>query len=365
MKVPFIDFELQNRNFLPKAKEVLEQVLTDENLIDGTPVEVFTAEISRLHDVEYGIGCANGTDALELALEACGVKASDEVIIPALSWISNLSSIERLGAIPIPVDVLKDYYTIDPEEIIKNITPQTKAVVAVHLHGLPADMIKIKRLCLEYNLSLIEDAAQSHLASIGNKKVGSFGKLATLSFYPTKNLGAYGDAGAILTDDADLAELLHTKSRVNFSGYDPEARARNSRLDTLQAALLHAKLPKLEEWTAKRRRIARLYNNAFADFNIVTPKVPNTFKHVFHHYVILVDKRDELRNYLEEHDIHTEVHYGKTLSEVRGGTTAPETCPVAQAVSRRCLSLPNYPEMTDTQIEFVIQKVRDFLLLND
>ena len=360
MKVPFVDLAAQYKSIKPKIDKAINEVLNENIFIGGKPVDQLEQNLAYMADTSFCVSCANGTDALEIALESLGVSMGDEVLVPALTWMSTASAVHRVGGKPIFVDIDPDFYTIDPSDAERKITARTKAIIPVHFYGLPANMPAIVKLADEHKLFIIEDCAQAHGASISRQPIGSFGHLATFSFYPGKNLGAYGDAGAIVTNDEDLAVKCRIIARLGQQGkHNHVSIGRNSRLDTIHAAILNTKIPFLDEWTAKRRRAARLYNNHFADSAIKTPRVPANFKHVFHAYVIQVDKRDELRKYLDDNGVTTQVHYPKALSDLNVFPDA-DNCPVASQASTRIISLPLFPEITDAQINYVANLVKKF-----
>jgi dTDP-4-amino-4,6-dideoxygalactose transaminase len=361
MKVPFVDLAAQYKSIKPDIDVAIKAVLESHTFIGGEPVDLLEKNLSGLSDTDYCVSCANGTDALEIALEALGIAAGDEVLVPALTWMSTASSVYRVGAKPIFVDIDADFYTIDPTDAKSKITTRTKAIIPVHFYGLPADIPAIIKIAAEHNLFVIEDCAQAHGASVSRKLIGSFGHLATFSFYPGKNLGAYGDAGAIVTSNEDLAMKCRTIARLGQQGkHNHVSIGRNSRLDTIQAAILNAKIPLLNEWTAKRRRAARLYNNHFADSPVKTPRIPTNFKHVYHTYVIQVEKRDALQQYLSENGVISQIHYPKALTDLK---VFPEAgnCPTASLVTSRIISLPMFPEISDEQINYVAKLVQKFV----
>lgn len=361
MNVPFVDLKAQYKSIKPSVDKAIQEILNNTSFIGGKPVEDFELEFAEFIGVKHAIGCANGTDAIEIALEALGIGAGDEVIVPAYTWVSTASAVSRVGAIPVFVDVHPDYYTIDPEKIKAAITKKTRAILPVHFYGLPAPMSEIMAIAKENELFVIEDCAQAHGATIGKQKVGTFGDLATFSFYPGKNLGGYGDGGAILTQDKEFAEKVRVISGLGQKGKHNHLQiGRNSRLDTLQAAVLSAKLPHLQEWTAKRRWVARQYNLKLAEVDIKLPRIPNDFKHVYHLYVIQVRERDRLKKYLEGKGIQTQIHYPKPLNKLPiFANKGPME--VADAMADKLLSLPVYPEMTSEQVEYVVQNVESFI----
>ncbi len=360
MEVPFVDLAAQYRAIKKQIDKAIEQTLSSTTFIGGEPVERFEKEFAAFSGHKYCVSCANGTDALEIALEALGIGPGDEVLVPAYTWVSTASAVSRVGARPVFVDVHPQYYTLDVQQIEPLLNKKTRAIIPVHLYGLPADMPAIMALAQKHNLLVIEDCAQAHGADIARQKTGTFGHIATYSFYPGKNLGAYGDAGAVVTSDKALADKCRLIARLGQRGKHNHLQiGRNSRLDSLQAAILSAKLPFLEEWTARRRWVARQYNLQLADLPIDRQQIPNDFKHVYHVYVIQTAERDRLQAYLAEAGIRTQIHYPKPLNQMTFFDTAAPR-PVADKMAGRILSLPVYPELTKEQVAYVIDRIKYF-----
>lgn len=360
MKIPFVDLKLQYKAIKKEIDAAVSDVIEDAAFIGGERVKDFEKKFADLIGSKFAISCANGTDALEIALEALGIGASDEVIVPAYSWVSTASAVSRVGAEPVFVDVHEDYYTINHELIEEVITDKTKAIIPVHFYGLPAAMPEILNIANKHDLFVIEDCAQSHGATIGKQSIGTFGDIATFSFYPGKNLGAYGDAGAILTNDDQIAKKLRTIAGLGQQGkHNHQQVGRNSRMDSIQAAVLMVKLPMLEEWTARRRWVARQYSINLPEFGYKLQRIPNNYKHVYHLYVIQSENRDKLKEYLAEKGVQTQIHYPKPLNQF-GFFKNHGTMPIADAMSDKLLSLPIYPEMTQEQVDYVIDLLRKF-----
>lgn len=361
MEVPFVDLKRQYKSIKSQIDTAIQSVIDQTSFIGGEHVAEFERRFADYIGSQFCIGCANGTDAIEIALEALGVGSGDEVLVPSYTWVSTASAVQRVGAMPVFIDVHPDFYTIDAELLTAAITTKTKAIIPVHFYGLAAPMVQIMEIARAHNLYVIEDCAQAHGATIGKQKVGTFGDLATFSFYPGKNLGAYGDGGAILSNNAKLADKCLLIARLGQSGKHNHLMAgRNSRLDTLQASVLTAKLPYLDEWTAKRRWVARQYNIAFDDMDVKHPRIPNDFKHVYHLYVLQVDNRDELKQFLAKKGIQTQLHYPKPLNQFAFFEKS-EPKPVSDAMAPRLLSLPIFPEMTQEEVTYVIEQVRKFV----
>ena len=293
------------------------------------------------------------------------IKEGDEVITVSNSWISTSETISQTGAKPVFVDIEKDYFTIDPDQIEAKITPQTRAIIPVHLYGQPISMTKILSLCNEYKLSLIEDCAQAHLAEYEGRKVGTFGIASSFSFYPGKNLGAYGDAGAIITNDDDLANKMRMYSNHGaLVKHNHLIEGINSRLDGLQASILNVKLKYIDQWNRKRLDNALLYSDLLKDIKeIKTPVIRNNSKHIFHIYCIRAEKRDELKSYLADNGIESAIHYPVSLPNMpayRYLNHKSTDFPISSNYQDRILSLPMYPELSNQQIKNVVDVIKKF-----
>jgi len=362
VKVPFVDLTAQYISIKAEIDSAIQEVIESASFIGGPAVDDFERAFAKYQVCNDCISCGNGTDALEIALEALEIVDGDEVIVPASTWVSTASAVHAVGGKPVFVDVHPDYYTMDVEKLKEKITPKTRAIIPVHYYGLPADMIAIATLANENGLAVVEDCAQAHGADISGKKVGGFGNLATFSFYPAKNLGAYGDAGCILTNDSKLAEKCRTIARLGQKGkHNHVAFGRNSRMDGLQAAILNVKLKHLDKWIGERREIAARYIELLDDSMLEVPKSPTGFNHVFHLFVIQVDNRDRLTGHLAGHGISNQIHYPKPVPVVPPYDQPGEDYPVSTRLSKRILSLPMYPELEPDQIEYVAENVNRFL----
>jgi len=360
MKIPFVDLKLQYESLKNELDNAIQQVMDDCAFI-GTAsnkyVKAFEDQFAQFLGAKFCMGCANGTDALEIALKALGVGPGDEVIVPALSWIATSESVSTVGATPVFVDIEPDYYTINPELIEAKITSATKAIIPVHLYGHPAAMDKIMPIARKYDLKVIEDCAQAHGAEINGQKVGTIGDVGTFSFFPGKNLGAYGDAGGIVTNLPDI--MTRCKMISQHGQLDKKhihfIEGRNSRMDGIQAAVLSVKLPYLNQWTEKRIEHANHYSRILSD-KVNTPRTRNNCKHVFHLYVIESDKRDALSAKLSQENIANAIQYPTALPfldayQKRGFT--PLDFPIASEITQKILSLPIFPELTNQQVEFI------------
>jgi len=365
MQVPFVDLKPQYHSLKKEIDVAVLSVIENTTFVGGDPLTSFENNFAAACGAKYSIGVGNGTDALYIILRSLGITAGDEVITVANSWISTSETISQSGAKPIFVDIEPDYYTIDVSKIEEKITDKTKAIIPVHLYGQMAEIDKIDALCKKHNLFLIEDCAQAHLAENKAIKAGTTGIAAAFSFYPGKNLGAYGDGGAIITNDDDLAiKMRMFANHGALIKHQHQIEGINSRLDTIQAAILNVKLPHLQKWNELRLRNALLYNQVLADVTeITTPKIHSEAKHTFHLYVIRAQRRNELMNYLTEKGIQTQIHYPTILPLLPAYNYLnhkTEDFPVAAAYQDSILSLPMFPELTEEQINFVAETIKAF-----
>ncbi|MCE2926950.1 MAG: DegT/DnrJ/EryC1/StrS family aminotransferase [Rickettsiales bacterium] len=371
MKVPFNDLAAQYQTIKPEIDEAIRHVIDSTAFINGSAVGAFEeAFAAYCGDNVYCTGCGNGTDAIILALRALRISKGDEVIIPAMSFIATVEPLINFGVKPVFVDIEEGTYTIDATQIERAITDRTRAIMPVHLYGHVADMQAVQSIADHYRLHVIEDAAQAHGAMQGAKRVGSFGDISTFSFYPGKNLGAYGDAGAITTRDEHMALAVARLSNhgrgeprgKRFEKYKHFAIGYNSRLDTIQAAVLGVKLNHLEAWTNRRREIAKRYDEALAGSITVSKPRPNS-RSVYHHYIVEVPNRDQVLDKMKELGVQCGIHYPdalhqhKPVKDVVGDLEGK--FPVAERVARSSMSLPIYPEMTDEMVDYVTQTLLD------
>ena len=364
MKIPFVDLHAQYLSIKPEIDSAIAEVIAESAFVRGRHVEAFEAAWAKTIGVKHCISCANGTDALYISMRALGVKPGDEVITTAHSWISTSETITQAGGRVVFCDTDYDNFTIDPARIEAAITPRTVGIIPVHLYGQPADMDAIMEIARKHKLWVIEDAAQAHLAKYKGRTVGTFGDIATYSFYPGKNLGAYGDAGCVVTNDSRLAEWMEAFARHGGKN-EHIMEGICSRMDGLQAAVLNAKLPHLPAWIKARRSVAASYDerlNGVGD--IVTPKVSSDRDHVYHLYVIRTEKRDALRKRLTEAGIATVLNYPKALPFYPAYCYLghkPADFPIAYANQSRILSLPIFPEMTPQMISYVADCIATFM----
>ncbi|HFD38798.1 MAG TPA: DegT/DnrJ/EryC1/StrS family aminotransferase [Anaerolineae bacterium] len=364
MKIPVLDLQLQYQSIREEIDAAVLEVLASGNYILGPNVQALEQEIARLCGCRYGIGLASGTDALRLALDALGIGPGDEVITTAFTFIATANTISRAGAKPVFVDIEPRTFNLDPALVEAAITGRTRAILLVHLYGQPSDMGDFMDLAARYRLPVVEDSAQALEATWQGRPVSSFGDVGCLSFYPTKNLGACGDGGMAVTNDAGIADRLDTLRRHGGRvRYHHERLGYNSRLDELQAAILRVKLRYLSAWTAARQRIAARYDELLADLPVVTPYVAPEATHVYHQYTIRAPRRDALRAYLAEQGIETAIYYPVPLHRQEmyadlglGEGSLPET----EKAAREVLSLPIYPELTDEQVQAVAGAIRRF-----
>ena len=363
MKIPFVDLHAQYLTIKQEIDSAIADVIAQSAYIRGPHVDAFEEAWARTLGVRRCISCANGTDAIYIALRGLGLKRGDEVITSAHSWISTSETITQAGGRVVFCDTDEETFTIDPADIERKITPATVGIVPVHLYGQPADMGAIIAIARKHNLWVIEDCAQAHLASYKGQLVGTFGNAATFSFYPGKNLGAYGDAGCVVTNDDRLADWMTTFARHGGKG-DHVMEGINSRMDGLQAAILNAKLPHLPAWTAARRRVAACYNELLEDVgDVITPTVKSDRDHVYHLYVIRTENRDALREHLSQAGISTVLNYPKALPFYPAYAYlghVPKNFPAAYFNQSRILSLPIYPEMPEEAITHVANVISHF-----
>jgi len=365
MKVPFVDLKAQYNALKPEIDQAIQSVIDETAFISGKFAAAFEKAYAEEYGVDHCISVANGTDAIYLTLRALEIGPGDEVITVANSWISTSETITQAGSKVVFVDIEPQYYTIDATKIEEKITSQTKAIIPVHLYGQPAEIDTIQNICQKHGLYLIEDCAQAHFAEYNRQKVGTFGIAGTFSFYPGKNLGAYGDAGAIITNNDELAKKVRMFANHGaLQKHHHELEGINSRMDGIQAAILSAKLPHIHEWNKRRFENATFYSEALAGIEgISVPIVRQNSDHIFHLYVIRSNRRDELQAYLKEKDIATGIHYPCALPLLPAYSYLNYTgddFPVASKFQEQILSLPMFPELTPEQIEYICGNIKSF-----
>lgn len=362
MKVKMLDPRREYSLFRKEYLEAVNKVFDEGTFILGSPVEDFEKSLAEYIGVKHAVGVANGTDALLIALLAAGIKSGDEVITTPFTFFATGETIVQAGAKPVFVDIDEKSFNINPGLIEKALTKKTRAILPVHLYGNPADMKSIMKIAVENGLTVIEDCAQSIGAETDGKKTGSFGRAGTISFFPTKNLGAAGDGGAIVTDDDEIdkkARSLRVHGAVKK--YVHASIGFNSRLDALHAAILSKKLPRLDEKNERRILLAKKYTKMLTE-KVITPKFEGNNRHIFHQYTIVTDRRDELAEYLRKNEVETVIYYPLPLH--RQDALAPfvdsSQLPVSERMSKRVLSLPIYPELKDEEQDFVIERINSF-----
>jgi dTDP-4-amino-4,6-dideoxygalactose transaminase len=364
MQVPFLNLAAQYASLREELLPVVEQTLAGAHYILGPNVTALEQEIAAYTDTTFGIGVNSGSDALTLALRALDIQAGDEVITTPFTYIAPAESIHQMGARIVFADVDPKTFTIDPKEIARKLSPKTKALLPVHLFGQAAPLDELLKLATEHKLELVEDCAQAIGTKYKDRSVGSFGRMGCFSFYPTKNLGANGDGGMIVTREEGLAKKLkmlrvHGIERRYFH----DLHGYNSRLDELQAAILRVKLKRLDGWNNRRAEIASRYTTALQGLPLELPVTQAGSTHVFHVYAVLSERRDALQQFLADKRIPTLIYYPRPLhlQKVYEDLGYREgDFPVAEGLSRRILPLPMYPELTDEQVEYVSSTIRQF-----
>lgn len=363
-EIPAVDLYKQYLSIRSELDPVLANILKRGRFILSEEVSAFEKEFSEYCGVSYAIGVASGTEALHLALLACDIGVNDEVMVPAHTAVATIAAIEASGARPLLVDIDLDTYVLDPLQIEKNITPLTRAIIPVHLYGYPVNMKDVLEIARKRNLFVIEDGSQAHGATYAGKKIGSWGDIAAFSFYPTKNLGAFGDGGAVVTHNNDLAEKVKLMRQYGWKEhYISSIKGMNSRLDEFQAGLLRVKLRYLDGWNERRRQLAMQFMKLLSDSKLTLPVIPKDGEHVFHQFVVRSPKRDALRDYLKQNGIHTLVHYPVPVHLQPAYSNlgySVGSLPNTEAASREVLSLPLYPELTDDMVSRICDRILEF-----
>ena len=366
-KIPFVDLFKQYLKIKLEIDAAIDDVISTSSFIRGPHVDAFEKNFSKMVNREFCISCANGTDSLYIAMKALGLKDGDEVIVPAHSWISTSETVTQAGGVPVFCDTELDTFTIDVKKISDKISKKTVGIIPVHLYGYPADMDSIVKLANLNNLWVLEDCAQAHMSKYKGQIVGTFGRVASFSFYPGKNLGAMGDAGAIVTNEPELAKKMTMFARHGgINKGDHHIEGINSRMDGMQAAILSVKLKYLEKWTKRRQEIANLYSQLLRDVKGLTiPRSIEDREHVWHLYVIQSEWRDELFNYLKSNGVDTIINYPVALPFLpayKRFSHKHEEYPVAFYHQSRILSLPIYPEMEIEDVHLVSNLIINFHL---
>lgn len=362
--IPFLDLAAATEEVRPALDAAIAKVLSSGWFVLGREVEAFEGEFATSVAAKHCVGVGTGLDAIELALRALGVEAGDEVIVPSNTYVATWLAVTRVGATVVPVEPDIDSYNVNPSRVEEAITSRTRAIIAVHLYGLPAEMEPLRNIASRRGIWLVEDAAQAHGATYRGKPVGSLADAAAWSFYPSKNLGALGDGGAVTTNEPEVADrvrlLRNYGSRVKYVN---EVVGFNSRLDELQAAALRVKLPHLPDWNDRRRHVAQSYLAELADLPVVLPRVDAGGDHIWHLFVIRSDERNGLQGHLTTQGVQTMLHYPVPphLQEAYRYLGLREGAfPIAERIHRECLSLPMGPHLTEDQVGVVVEAIRAF-----
>ena len=363
MRIPFVDLKTQYQDIKEEVLSEIEQALDGMQLFLGKNVQTLETEFADFCNTDFAIGVGSGTDALHIALRAHGIGPGDEVITVSHTFIATVEAIILAGAKPVFVDICPDTFNMDASQIEKMITSRTKAIIPVHIYGQPADMDPILELAKTYNLKVIEDSCQAHGAEYKGRRTGSLGDTGCFSFYFSKNLGAYGEAGIITTSDPDIARQCRMiRDHGSSAKYQHSVIGFNGRLDELQAAVLRIKLPHLEAWTENRRNLAQAYNASLSE-GIIAPQEKSWARHVYHLYVVRTSEREELREWLASKDIGVGMHYPVPvhLQEAwRNYGGEDYSLPVTEQITGEILSLPMYPEMSTGDVDYVCDLIREF-----
>ena len=362
--IKFLDLERQYQSIKPEIDKAISDVISETAFIGGKYVEYFENEFAKFIEVDHCIGVGNGTDALEIAIEALNLPVNSEIIVPANSFIASSEAVTRCGHTVIFADACEDSYVLSISDVAKRITSRTAAIMAVHLYGHPCDMGQLSTLAKKHNLRLIEDCAQAHGAKYQEMVVGGIGDVAAFSFYPGKNLGAYGDGGAVTTNDADLAlKIKMIANHGRIAKYDHAFEGRNSRLDGLQASILSAKLKFLNKWTDHRIMIADCYLDALKDVSsVILPVRQDWAKQVYHLFVIRVPHRDQLKKYLYDHKVETGIHYPVALPRLAAYEYTDQKSEnlFSNRSDRSLLSLPINEHITSKQVHEIAELIKIF-----
>ena len=364
MKIPFVSFEVMHSEIEREVLDAMTGVYKKNWFIGGENLSAFETEFAEYCGAKYAVGCGNGLDALMLLLKAYGIGEGDEVIVPSNTYIATALAVTYTGATPVFVEPDMNTYNINPKLIEEKLSEKTKAIMAVHLYGQPAAMDEINRIAKMHDIVVIEDSAQSHGATYRGSRTGSLGDAAGFSFYPGKNLGALGDAGAVVTNDKDIADKVRALGNYGSDyKYHHIYKGNNSRLDELQAAVLRVKLKSLDKWNEERRRVAALYSEGITNPEVILPKVADGNTHVYHIYAIRTDRRDSLEAHLTELGIGTNKHYPipMHLQGAYADLNIPKgALPLAEEISETELSIPMYYGMTDEEIDYVINAINSW-----
>ncbi len=361
--IPFIDLKRTNDQIFKKKGFKIEEFLSENSFILGKNLQKFESNFSKYFEAKHSFGVGNGLDALSIALKSLNVKRGDEVIVPSHTFHATWLAVSNIGAIPIPVEISEDDFNIDINLIEKKITKKTKAIILVHLYGQPCNIDEAKKIAVKYKLKIIEDAAQAHGAIYKNKKIGSHSDAVCWSFYPTKNLGCFGDGGMISTNNDDLSEKINELRNYGSSKkYYYGSIGFNSRLDEIQAYILNFKIKKLNSWVQERNKIANFYLREIKNPLIDLPVVGKDLYHAWHLFVIKSKNRDSLIEFLNQKGIGTMIHYPIPPSKQKCYKSLKYKCSVAEKISNEVLSLPIYPGLKDSELKYIVESINNFKL---
>ena len=367
INIPFGNLSKQYITYKEEIDTILQEVLNKGNFILGENVAKFEKEFAAYCGCNFAVGVGSGTEALHLALLACGVGAGDKVITVANTAVPTISAIRFAQAVPVFVDIDEETYNINPKLIERKISKRTKAILPVHLYGNPCNMAEILKIAKSNNLKVIEDCAQAHGAEFQDKKVGGFGDAGCFSFYPSKNMGAYGDAGIVVTNQDDIARNLKLlRNYGQEERYSSVIEGFNSRLDEIQAALLRFKLKKLDEWNKIRISISKKYTDSFKDLDIICPKSNVESKHVYHLYVIRIKNREDFISYLGRNGIKSLIHYPIPIHlqpAYRELGIKKDILPITEKISEEVVSIPIYPELAEREVDYIIGRITEYFRL--
>jgi len=365
MTIPLLDLKTQYQSIKPEIDEAIQDVLNSGKFILGPHEKAFELEIADYLGVQHAVGLASGTDALIIALRAAGIGPGDEVIVPAYSFFATAGAVLQVGATPVFVDITADTYLIDPSLLPAALSERMRAIIPVHLYGQAADMDAILSFAQDHNLVVIEDNAQAFGAEYKGKKTGSLGHLGCLSFFPSKNLGGYGDGGMLVTNDAELAKQARILRTHGWQKkYFSEILGYNSRLDELQAAILRVKLKYVDSWNAQRRQVASWYDQALTEIGIQSPVVAPDQTPVYHLYMVRFQHRDRVQKALKDAGIASDIYYPQPLHQCQPcvGLSLPlQGLPISEQASKELLALPLFPEMNMEQVELIIKTIQNVL----
>ena len=362
MKVDFFSLDNQYQNIKQEISKEINKVLENQSFILGNKVEEFENKFAKMHNAKYCVALNSGTAALHTALSILGVKNTDEVLVPTNSFFSTAEAVSIAGAKPVLVDTDKDYFHIDLEDAKKKLTKKTKFIIPVHLYGNPVNMQKLRKFANEHNLQIIEDCAQAHLATFKDKFVGNFGKVGCFSFYPSKNLGAYGEGGAIITNNKSLYQkALMFRNHGSNKRYYHEFIGHNYRLNGIQGAVLNVKLKYIDQFTNKRIELANIYHQYITESEYLSlPKVRKDVKHVYHLFVIRHKNRNNLSSYLSKNLIGTSLHYPVPIHKQKAYKSNKYIKMTSENTANEILSLPMYPELSIDQVKYVSEKINNY-----